>query len=121
MPDEIYKFIGGKIRTFREQHGMNQEALADELEVTANTVSRWETATYKPSVKELEKMSRFFGVPLWTFLPSEIEPPTKEQKALLSATGDLPTEDLEELRRYADFIRARKAISKPKTKKGRNK
>lgn len=118
MPDEIYKFIGGKIRTHREQNGMNQEALADELGVTANTVSRWETATYKPSVNELEKMSRFFEVPLWTFLPSEIQPPIEEQKALLSATGDLPAEDLEELQRYADFIRTRKAMLKTRNKKG---
>ena len=118
MPDEIYIFVGGKIRTFREQHGMNQEALAVELGVTANTVSRWETATYKPSVKELEKMSRFFEVPLWTFLPSETQPPTEQQNALLSATGDLPAEDLEELQRYADFIRTRKAISRTKRKRG---
>ena len=117
MPDEIYEFIGGKIRSYREQHGMSQEILANGLGVTANTISRWETATYKPSVKELEKLSRAFEVPIWTFLPSGVEPPNEEQKALLSATGDLPAEDLQELERYADFIRARKVMRKTKNKK----
>lgn len=110
MADEIYTYVGSKIRAYREQHNMSQEALAEKLGVTANTISRWETATYRPSVADLERLSRVFGVPIWTFLPSDAAPPTEKQHALLSATGDLPVEDLEELERYADFIRARQAL-----------
>ena len=115
MADEIYTYVGKKIRAYREQKKMSQETLAQELDVTANTISRWETATYRPSVADLERVSRVFGVPIWTFLPSETTPPTEKQHALLSATGDLPGEDLEELERYADFIRARKTLRRRPT------
>ena len=111
MPDELYEHIGSKIRSHREKtHGMTQEQLAAELDVTANTVSRWETAVYKPTIADLVRLGRLFGVAIWAFLPSTLEPPAEAQQALLGATGDLPEEDLEELQRYADFIRARKPL-----------
>ena len=119
MADEIYTYVGKKIRAYREQKKMSQETLAQELDVTANTISRWETATYRPSVADLERVSRVFGVPIWTFLPSEAAPPTEKQHALLSATGDLPVEDLEELERYADFIRARQNLRRRPTRPDR--
>jgi len=108
--EDIYRHIGEKIRSFREGLGWNQERLAQELKVTPNTISRWETATYRPSALDLDRLARAFGVAIWAFFPPSIEAPTEAQKALLSATGDLPVEDLEELQRYADFIRARRAL-----------
>ena len=50
------------------------------------------------------------GSAVWGLFPPEVAAPTEAQRALLSATGDLPAEDLEELGRYADFIRARKTL-----------
>ena len=110
MPDEIYQHIGQKIQEIRSQHGMTQETLAGKIDVSPNTVSRWETATYKITIEDLERLSRLFDIPIWSFLPSEIQAPTEQRQALLSATGDLPEEDLIELQRYAEFIRARKAM-----------
>jgi transcriptional regulator with XRE-family HTH domain len=109
----IYKGIGERIRQLRTARpDLSQEKLAAELGTTANTVSRWETAAYKPSVADLEKISRFFGVPISVFFP-EIEPSTKLQ-ALLSATGDLEQNDLEEIVRYAQFRRARRHLKENK-------
>lgn len=110
MPDEIYEHIGQKLQEIRGQHGMTQEDLAGRINVSPNTVSRWETATYKITVGDLERISRLFGIPIWSFLPSEIQAPTEQLQTLLSATGDLPEEDLIELQRYAEFIRAGKAM-----------
>ncbi len=107
---DLYRYIGNKIRTYREQLGWSQERLAAEMDVTPNTISRWETATYRPSAADLDRLARIFDIQIWAFFPSSVEAPTEAHKALLSATGDLPVEDLEELRRYADFIRARKAM-----------
>lgn len=110
MAENVYAYIGRKIQSYRSQHGMTQEELATKIGVTPNTISRWETATYKPQVADIDNLSRVFKIQIWSFLPSEIQPPTEQLEALLSATGDLPEEDLEELQRYADFIRARNAI-----------
>jgi transcriptional regulator with XRE-family HTH domain len=116
MPD-IYTYIGQKIRelrtTFRGK-GISQEELAAEMETTANTISRWETATYKPSIEDLERLGRFFSVPISVFFP---EPQAAAQiNALLSATGDLDEDDLEEVTRYAQFRKARAQLKKAKRK-----
>ncbi len=116
MTKELYEYIGQKIKIYRENNELSQEKLANRVGVTANTISRWETATYKPSVKDLDNLSREFKVPIWVFLPQAIEPPTAVLQGLLSATGDLPKEDIEELQRYADFIRAKNVIKKKKVK-----
>jgi transcriptional regulator with XRE-family HTH domain len=107
----IYKLIGAKIRELRAHHlgkGVSQDALADAMGTTPNTISRWETATYKPSIEDLEKLARYFGVSISVFFPN-IEPAARLQ-VLLSATGDLDDEDLDELTRYAQFRKARKSL-----------
>lgn len=104
----IYQNIGTKIRGLRTtQLGkvISQETLADALKTTPNTISRWETATYKPSVEDLERIARFFGVSIAVFFP-DIEPGHRLQ-ALMSATGDLNDDDIDEVTRYALFRKAR--------------
>lgn len=83
---------------------MSQEDLARAVKTTANTVSRWETATYKPSISDLEKLARFFGVPITIFFP-QAEAKSRTN-ALLTATADLEDEDLEEVTLYAQFRKA---------------
>lgn len=109
---EIYRFIGDRIRRLRlEQlgHVVSQEALAKALGTTPNTISRWETAVYKPSVVDLDRISRFFGVPMTAFFP-EFEVPSR-LNALMSATGDLDDDDIDEVTRYAQFRKARKSLA----------
>ncbi len=116
MPD-ITDFIGKRIKDLREAAGLKQTQLAGHLGVTPNTVSRWESGIYQPSLADLDRMARLFKSPIWIFLPKEHQPAesmSKERSALLSATGDLPPEDIEELRRYADFVRARRVLHKKK-------
>lgn len=114
MPD-IYSYIGQKIRELRTTFhgkGISQDELAAEMKTTANTISRWETATYKPSIGDLERMGRFFGVPITVFFPES--QPVAQIDALLSATGDLDEDDLEEVTRYAQFRKARAQLKKEK-------
>ncbi|HEU4771197.1 MAG TPA: helix-turn-helix transcriptional regulator, partial [Candidatus Udaeobacter sp.] len=89
--------------------GLSQESLAIHLKVVPNTISRWETGTYRPSVVDLERMSRFFGVPINSFFPSELIDENEDEnlKALLRTARQLHPADLEELRKYAEFRRAR--------------
>lgn len=110
---DIYKKIAEKIRELRNARpGLSQERLATELKTTANTVSRWETGTYKPSLKDLEKVARYFGVPLSFFFPEMI--PDARLQALMSATGDLDEEDFADLLRYAEFRQLRKQLKAKK-------
>jgi transcriptional regulator with XRE-family HTH domain len=112
---ELSEYIAMRIRDLRENFGgerLSQEALASELGTTANTISRWETGTYKPSVEDLERLSRFFNVSILTFFPQEAEPVNEQVSALLRAAKQLGPDDIEELQKYAEFRKARSLYAK---------
>jgi transcriptional regulator with XRE-family HTH domain len=107
---ELYRHIGKKIRDLRSNYGgrgISQEKLASEMGTTPNTISRWETAAYKPSAADLDKLARFFGVSISAFFPNFED---NRLQALLSATGDLSDDDLDDVTRYAQFRKARQLL-----------
>ncbi len=108
---ELVQHVGQRLRELRTGfaggRGLSQEDLAAEIGTTANTISRWETGTYKPSLDDLDKLSRFFGISVLEFFPKEEVVQDVQVAALLRAAKDLPKEDIEELRKYAEFRRAR--------------
>jgi transcriptional regulator with XRE-family HTH domain len=111
----IYNMIGEKIRKLRMSYrgrGISQEALADAVGTTPNTISRWETATYKPSLLDLERLARFFGVPMSVYFPHKEQ--NKSVQALLSATGNLDEKDLDEVTGYAEYRKLRRELRKAK-------
>ena len=103
--------------TYNNGEGLSQESLAIHLKVAPNTISRWETGTYRPSLKDVERISRFFGVSIMSFVPLELIDQEEDEnlKALLRTARQLHPADLEELRKYAEFRRAR-AIYEGKTR-----
>lgn len=119
----IYEQIGQKIRELRQAYpaeNLSQEGLGAKIGVAGNTVSRWETGTYKPTAEELDKLARFFKVPISVFFPdSEVETP--KAKMLASALGGLDDDDMEEVIRYAEFRKARRVLESAKSAKGSRK
>lgn len=124
--------IAAKIRDLRVNYnsgeGLSQESLATHLKVAPNTISRWETGMYRPSVPDLERISRFFGVSINSFFPSELIDENEDEnlKALLRTARQLHPADLEELQKYAEFRKARgiyqgKTRPKPGRKGGKHK
>ena len=67
------EYVGRRIRDFRTSYGggpgISQDALAKALGVSTNTVSRWETAVYRPTIEDLDKLARFFGKSILEFFP----------------------------------------------------
>jgi transcriptional regulator with XRE-family HTH domain len=118
---DLLDHIAATLRDLRIRYnsgeGLSQEALANHLGIAANTISRWETGTYRPSVVDLERISRFFGVSIHSFFPSDMVDAEEHEnlKALLRTATQLHPADLEELRKYAEFRRAR-AIYEGKTR-----
>ena len=104
---DIFKSVGERIRDLRTRYGdrgISQQALGKALGVTANTISRWETATYHPTLEDLDRLARFFGVPIGALLP-ESYAATDEIAALVETARQLPADDLAEVRRFAEFRR----------------
>lgn len=110
---DLLDHVAARIKDLRVSYnsgeGLSQEALAAHLKVASNTISRWETGTYRPSLKDLERISRFFGVSMMSFFPEDMVDDDEDEnlKALLRTARQLHPTDLEELRKYAEFRRAR--------------
>ena len=129
---DLLDHVAARIKDLRVSYnsgeGLSQEALAAHLKIAPNTISRWETGTYRPSLKDLERISRFFGVSMMSFFPEEMVDDDEDEnlKALLRTARQLHTADLEELRKYAEFRRASgiyqgKSRPKPGRKGGKHK
>jgi transcriptional regulator with XRE-family HTH domain len=117
--DHVAEQIKELRRHYNSGEGVSQDVLARELDVAPNTISRWETGTYRPSLEDLEKLARFFGVSIISFFPQDdIELVNDDLQALLRTARKLDPEDLDELRKYAEFRHARrmyKGKSRPRS------
>ena len=78
--------LSEKIAALRKSHGLSQEALAEKLNVSRQTVSRWETGTAMPDAANLLQLSRLFHVTADQLLNDEYQsggdpPQAQEEKA----------------------------------------
>jgi transcriptional regulator with XRE-family HTH domain len=114
----LTEHVGQRIREFRTSYGggtgISQDALSKALGIAPNTVSRWETGTYKPTIEDLDRLARFFGKSIMEFFPKEDVRTERDEKvdALLRAAKQLNDADVEELRRFAEFRRAQHVYTK---------
>lgn len=70
--------LSEKIFTCRRKAGLSQEALAEELGVSRQAVSKWETGDAVPEIGKLAALAKTFGVTT-DWLLSEEEPEDKEE------------------------------------------
>ena len=54
--------VNTMIKVLRTEKGMNQEQLAEKLQVTRQAVSNWETGKTQPDIETLTRMAEVFGV-----------------------------------------------------------
>lgn len=65
--------LADKIISLRKKSGWSQEELADRLNVTRQSVSKWEGAQSVPDLDKILQMSRIFGVSTDYLLKDELE------------------------------------------------
>ena len=63
--------IGQKITTLRMASGLSQEDLAEKLDVSRQSVSKWESGRGYPNIDSLKEISMFFSVSIDELLSSE--------------------------------------------------
>ncbi len=63
-----------RLTELRERCGLTQSELAGLLNVSRQTVSKWERGTAAPSGKHLSALSRLYGVPLEELIGGEPQP-----------------------------------------------
>lgn len=65
--------LAEKIMLFRKKAGLSQEQLAEQLSVSRQAVSKWESAQSVPDLEKIVQMSRLFGVTTDYLLKEELE------------------------------------------------
>lgn len=86
-----------KIMMLRKSKGWSQEELAEKLEVTRQSVSKWESGQSVPDLERIVRMSALFGVTTDALLKDEEEIAAAER-----AEGEAPVRhvDMEEAQRF---------------------
>lgn len=65
--------LGNKLLNLRKSKGLSQEAVAEQLEVTRQTVSNWETNQTSPDLEQAKKISKLFQVSIDELIDNNIE------------------------------------------------
>lgn len=81
--------IGQKIYNLRKTAGITQEQLASQLNVSRQTVSKWEAETTLPDIESVVAISRLFGVSLDELLIEN----TEDNMLVKSAEDNMPVEN----------------------------
>ena len=68
--------LADKIIENRKKNGWSQEELADKLDVSRQSVSKWEGAQAIPDMKKILQMAELFGVTTDYLLKDDIEDET---------------------------------------------
>ena len=78
--------LADKIIELRKKNGWSQEELAEQLEVSRQSISKWEGAQSVPDMARIIRMSELFGVSTDYLLKDELERP----ELMESRTEDSP-------------------------------
>ena len=77
-----------KLARLRKREGLSQAEVSEELDVSRQAVTKWETGTSRPSIENLQSLSRLYNVPLEYLLDeSEDELPAPAPAAPAAEKG----------------------------------
>lgn len=109
---DINKYIGNKIRELRERKNLTQEDLAEYLNTTSQTISRYEIGNRKINQDILFKLAEFFKISISDFFPPlsfdnatlvEISSDTVQIPVLGSIKAGIAIEAQQDILEYVDI------------------
>ena len=77
--------LAEKIMTLRKRKGWSQEELAGKMDISRQSVSKWESGSSIPDIDKILAMSHLFGVSTDYLLKDEMEKDEMEEKMLPAA------------------------------------
>lgn len=72
--------FGSRLQALRHRHGITQEAFAQQLNVSRQAVSKWESSRGYPEMEKLLYICRHYGVTMDELFADEVPPTQTEQK-----------------------------------------
>ncbi len=101
--------LADKIIDERKKNGWSQEELAEKLNVTRQSVSKWESAQSVPDLQRILEMSRVFGVSTDYLLKDDMEP---ENRPAAAESQQAEPRRKVSIQEAADFIKIKKQTAK---------
>ena len=80
--------IGDNLRRLRREQNMTQEALADRLGTSFQSVSRWENGTTYPDIEFLPAIARIFGTTVDNLIGCDTRPSDEEIEQIMNDFSD---------------------------------
>ena len=103
--------MGEKLIALRKRECWTQDDLAERLDVSRQSVSKWEGGQAYPATDKLLELSRLFGVSTDYLLKDELQSPEPEEPALPEAAGE-PMRQVT-LEEAAAFLALKEASARP--------
>lgn len=73
-----------KLTRLRKKAGLSQAEVSEELDVSRQAVTKWETGQSRPSTENLQSLSKLYNVPIEYLLDdSKDKPPSVEDRSKL--------------------------------------
>jgi len=102
--------LGQRILQLRKERGLSQEALGEQLSVSRQAISKWESDITIPEIDKLIALSKLFGVSVGSLLGVEENDPTTP------AAGELTDRELEAIEAIVERYLEKAQRQKPKRK-----
>ena len=65
--------LGNKILELRRKNNLSQEQLAEKLDVTRQTISKWELGETSPDIKQAKELSKIFKISLDELVDNDVK------------------------------------------------
>ena len=92
--------LADKIIELRKKAGMSQDELAEQMDVSRQSVSKWESAQSIPDLNKILKLSQIFGVSTDYLLKDDFEEPAQEVSETVTDSKPLRRVSMEEANRF---------------------
>ncbi len=103
--DQMKLYIGEQIKNLRKERELTQEQFADVLNVSYQSVSRWELGVCYPDVELLPTIANYFGVSVDQLLSNDPISKDADTRRFYDTVNTFEFASLEQLQFIEDFVR----------------
>ena len=96
-------YIGEQLKSLRKQKQITQEALADVLGVSYQSVSRWELGVCYPDMELLPIIANYFGVTIDKLLSNDVDSKEAEAQRFYDKLDSMDFGSLEQMQFAEEF------------------
>jgi transcriptional regulator with XRE-family HTH domain len=111
------EYLAAKLKESRDYLGLSQEYVAQQTNIPRPAISEIEAGRRRVESIELQRLAELYSRPMSYFLrcADSPDPEAKGQieveAKLRNTTRDLPVDDIEEVLRFAEYLRHKKLVA----------